>query len=417
MIRGVERAVVARYVLPWNSGLSVALIAAFSLIGITLGVAVLIVVMSVMNGFRVELVSKIIGVNGHAVVTGYRGLIEDYDAVAARLETVDGVVRAIPFIEAQAAVTRRTGDGAFALIRGLTPEGLAKTAVEEATIVEGALANYGGDNVILGSGLAAKLRARVGDEVTLVLPQGRPTPFGVTPRLKSFIVGAIVEVGLLQFDEALLVMPLDTAQSFFGREDTVSHVEVFLDDPDRVELLYPALLEAANRAERVGPVTTWRQMHGSLVTALDVERNVMFLILTLIILIAAFNIVTSLIILVKNKSRDVAILRTMGLSRAAVLRIFIGCGAIIGVTGTILGFVAGIVFTRNIQAIQGVIEAVTGTSLWDAEVRYLTEIPAVIEPGQVIAVMVTGLIISLLATLPASLWASWLDPVKVLRYQ
>lgn len=417
MIRPVERSVVWRYILPWNSGLSVAVISTFALLGILLGVGVLITVMSVMNGFRIELVNKIIGVNGHAVVQGFAQEIPDYDAAVRRLMDVEGVDRVVPFIETQAAVTRRNGQGAFALVRGQRPESLSETAITEDTVIDGSLLAFQGDGVILGSRLASRLRARAGDDLTLVVPQGRATPFGVVPRQKRFEIAAIVELGLLQFDEAILVMPLTTAQGFFDRGDTVSHIEVFLDDPEQVDALYPALQAAANGQERIGVVTTWRQIHSQLVSALVVERNVMFLILVLIILIAAFNIVTSLIVLVKNKSRDIAILRTMGMSRGSILRIFIGCGGLIGVLGTLLGAGIGLIFTLNIQAIQDIVERITGRSVWDPEVRYLTDIPAVIEPGQVIAIVLTGLAISVLATLPASAWASWLDPVKVLRFQ
>ncbi|MBK5920465.1 hypothetical protein CCR80_05345 [Rhodothalassium salexigens] len=417
MIRGFERTVALRYILPWNSGLSVGVIAGFSFLGIFLGVAVLIVVMSVMNGFRVELVSKIVGVNGHAIAMGFGGEMRDYQRVADDLAAVDHVERVVPFVEAQVGVTRPGGQGAFALVRGLAPGDLTKTALQPHMVTQGSLDDFGADRIVLASTIAERLGAFAGDPVTLVLPKGRATPMGVAPRLKRFTIAAVVETGLFQFDETLLVMPLDTAQTFFRRGDTVSGITLFLDDANRIDRVAPDLRAVLGGERPVGALSTWRDINSNLVSALDLERKVMFLILTLIIVIAAFNIVTSLIILVKNKSADVAILRTMGARRGAILRIFMACGALVGVTGTLLGAGAGTLFAANIQAIQRGLERLTGAQLWDAEVRYLSEIPAVVQPLEVVGVVAVAFVISLVSTLPASLWASSIDPVKVLRYQ
>lgn len=414
MFSSFEWMVALRYLRARRSDGFISVIAGFSLLGICLGVATLIIVMAVMNGFREELLSRILGVNGHVTVAGYGGRLDDFDRVADRVRGVEGVVSATPLIQGQVMATNR-GRASGAVVRGVRAEALRGHELIGAGVVTGSLDDFGPPGTIaLGHRLARNLGVAAGDRLTLVAPEGTSTPFGTAPRLRGFDVVATFDVGVFQYDNAFVFMPLDDAQVYFRLEDAVSQLEVFTTDPDRIDPIRAGIVDAVGED---GFVSDWRQFNESLFTALVVERNVMFLILTLIIIVAAFNIISSLIMLVKDKARDVAIMRTMGASQGSVMRIFVIAGASIGVVGTLLGFGLGVLFCLNIEAIREFLQLLTGTDLWNPEIRFLSEIPASMDPMEVGSTVVVALLLSLLATLPPASRAARLDPVEVLRYE
>ena len=414
-----ERMVAMRYLRARRQEGFISVIAGFSLLGIALGVATLIIVMAVMNGFRQELLGRILGVNGHLSVYGSAGAITDYDAVLARLRGVAGVDSATPMVEAQVMVTSR-GTAAGGLVRGVRPGDLMARDLIAGNLVIGSLDGFGDpggqgrDVAVIGIRLAQRLGLTVGDEVTLVSPQGTTTVIGTVPRLKTYRIAGLFEVGMYEYDSTFVYVPLEAAQLFFRLPEQVNAIEIFVDDPDRVRPISRAAAGALGPGFRI---LDWQQSNASFFSAIQVERNVMFLILSLIILVAAFNIISSMIMLVKDKGGDIAILRTMGATRGMVLRIFFLSGASIGVIGTVAGFVLGVVFCDNIQSIQHLLERLTGTDLWNAEIRFLTQIPAVIDWGEVVMVVLMALGLSFAATVYPSWRAARLDPVEALRYE
>jgi lipoprotein-releasing system permease protein len=392
----------------------ISVISGFSLVGIALGVATLIIVMSVMNGFRHELLKSILGLNGDVTVQAVARPMADYDIVAQRLRAVPGVIRAAPMVDGQ-VMASQNGVNLGVLVRGLTAPDLQSLTIVSKTLTPGALDGFAaGDQVIIGAGLAQKLDLHTGSAITLIAPQGNITPFGATPRIKTYTVAGTFKIGMTQYDTSFIFMPLKEAQLFFNAEGNVSGIEVMVRDPDNDLAFLPRLAQAAGQNTRLIP---WQDTNSSFFGALTVERNVMFLILTLIILVAALNIVSGLIMLVKDKSRDIAVLRTMGASRGAVMRVFLIAGASIGVTGTLLGFVIGVLFCANIENIRQGLSRLTGTTLFDPTIYFLSRMPAEMDPGEVTAVVVMALVLTFLATLYPSWRAAKLDPVEALRYE
>ncbi len=399
-----------------EGGISV--IAWYALVGVMLGVATLIVVQAVMIGFREEFTDRILGANAHLTVyqAPYDGgdrLIRDYDALTQRVAAVPGVTRAAPLVRGQ-VMASANGRASGVEVIGIRPEDLAGVPlVVHPEVGFGSLDDFP-SGIALGTGVARELGVGVGDVVTLISPQGMDTPFGNQPRINDYTVAYVFGVGRYDIDRTRVYMPLTEAQSFFDREDAADELEVMVQDPDRVEALEPAIAAAA------GPNAifwSWRDASGAFLSALDVERRVMFIILSLVVLIAALNIISGLVMLVKNKGRDIGILRTMGLTQGSIMRVFFLCGSLIGVVGTLLGVVLGCLFAYFIRDIQAVVELVAGGSVWNPEVRYLTEIPAHLRPGDVLTVAGLALGLSFLITLIPARNAARLNPVEALRYE
>jgi len=413
-----ERILAMRYLRPKRSEAGVALISLIAFAGISIAVAVLIIVMSVMNGFRAELLSRILGFQGHVFVAG--GVLDGpaLQPAVQRIRAVPGVVQAVPVVQGQVlAMGPNLITGA--IVRGVSAADVAQTPIIARNITHGALKGYGqgedgGDVILLGDRLAETLGVKAGDPLTLVSPSGAATAFGGSPVQKTFQVGATFTVGMSQYDQAYIYMPLQQAQLFLGREGSVDEIEVKLKNPDQAERMKAVIARAA------GPtalVTDWTQRDTSFWGALKVERNVMALILSLLIVIAALNIISGLIMLVKNKGRDIAILRTMGAGQGAVLRIFFMAGATIGVLGTLTGVVVGTLFSLYIDQIQAFVEWATGQAVFSSDVYFLSRLPAKVDWSEVSAIIVFSLIMSCVWTLPPAWWASRLDPVEALRYE
>jgi lipoprotein-releasing system permease protein len=408
-----ERMVAFRYLRARRQEGFVSVIAIFSLLGIALGVATLIIVMSVMNGFRAELVGRILGLNGHLAVYGETQQLKNFDAVAAKVREVPGVVSATPLIENQVMATSDAG-AAGALVRGIRPDDIRSRRLIADHIVAGSLADFGDDGVAIGDRLARRLGLAVGGKVTLIAPEGTDTAFGTMPRLKTYRIVALFDVGFYEYDNSFIYAPLAAAQLFFRMPEAVTDLEVFVanaDDASRAGRMIEAALGGGVR------IVDWQQANSSLVNAVEIERNVMFLILTLIILVAAFNIISGMIMMVKDKGRDIAILRTMGASRGMVLRIFILSGASIGILGTLAGFALGLAITVNLEAIRQFLQGVLHVKLFAAEIYFFTRIPAQLDEGEVASVVLMALALSLLATIYPSWRAARLDPVEGLRYE
>jgi lipoprotein-releasing system permease protein len=408
-----ERMVAFRYLRARRQEGFVSVIAIFSLLGIMLGVATLIIVMAVMNGFRIELVDRILGLNGHLAVYGPTNSLTDYDAVAQKVRAVPGVVSVTPLVEGQALVTSESG-ASGAVVRGIRPDDIRARKLVASHIVSGSLDDFGGDNIAVGDRLAARLGVKVGGKITLVSPEGTETAFGTMPRTKTYTVAALFDVGFYEYDNTFIFLPLDAAQLFFKQKDAVSYLEVFVSNADQASEEGQKIVAALGGDARI---LDWQRSNSSLVNALIVQRDVMFLILTLIIVVAAFNIISSMIMMVKDKGRDIAILRTMGASRGMILRIFILSGASIGIVGTLAGFVLGIVITQHLEDIRQFIQNALHMQLFAAEIYFFTRLPAVIVPHEVAAVVIMALALSFLATLYPSWRAARLDPVEGLRYE
>ncbi len=415
MFSAFEWLVATRYLRARRQEGFVSVIAVFSFLGITLGVAALIIVMSVMNGFRHELLSRILGVNGHVTVYGFDGELADYGPLAMALSDIDGIVRAMPIIDGQVLATAPGGQTSGAMVRGLGAADLADHRIIAAAITAGGLERFGaGEGVLIGERMAGRLGIRIGDKITLLSPRGMPTVFGSVPRSAAYTVVGTFNVGMYEYDNGFLFMPLKKAQIYFRLPGKVTGIELMAADPsDIADVKRAVIAEVGAR----GRIWDWQQANAQFFGAVKVERNVMFVILTLIILVAAFNIISSLIMLVKDKGRDIAILRTMGATRGTVMRIFLLTGASIGVVGTCMGSLVGIAFALNIETIRRWIEGLSGVDLFSAEIYFLSQLPARIDWDEVLTVVVMALVLSLLATLYPAWRAARLDPVEALRYE
>ncbi|MDR7035222.1 lipoprotein-releasing system permease protein [Mesorhizobium sp. BE184] len=412
---GFERMVAWRYLRSRRKETVISVIASISFLGIMLGVATLIVVMAVMNGFRAELLTRILGINGHLIVTPIDLPLEDYAAVAGRINGVSGVKYAIPLVDGQVLAQGNVGAGTGALVRGIRGEDLGKMTIVANNIKQGSIVGFdGGEGVAIGRRMADNLGLALGDTITLVSPDGDVTPLGTTPRLKGYPVSAIFEVGMSEYDSSIVYMPFSEAQLYFNMEGRAQTIEIYVDNPDDVDALKPKIEEAAQRQIYL---TDWRQRNQTFFSALQVERNVMFMILTLIVLVAALNIISGLIMLVKDKGHDIAILRTMGATRGAILRIFLMTGAAIGVVGTFAGVILGILICLNIERIREFFSWISGTVLFNPELYFLSQLPAKMDLSETFSVVAMALVLSFLATLFPAWRAARLDPVEALRYE
>lgn len=407
-----EWMIAKRYMLPGRGEAVIALVASISIGVVMLSVAMLVIVMSVMNGFRAELLDRIVGLNGHAIIQAYGGRLDDWEQVLERVRATDGVVDASPLIE-QPLLATYNGRAEAVLVRGNIPEDIARLSGD---VIAGDLSSLrpGAENVAIGSRLAMNLGVRVGDVITIINPQGRATPFGTVPRQVGYTVSAIFEIGVYDYDQAFVVMPIEQAQTLLLIGDAIGMIEVTTEDADRVgEILAPVAAHLQGRAV----VTDWKSINRSLFEALQVERVAMFFALSIIVLVAAFNILSSLVMLVRSKTRDIAILRTMGATRRSLLKIFVTTGSAVGAIGTLAGLALGFVVLLFRQPIVRGIEAVTGQNLWDPQIRFLTELPARTDPVEVLMISAMAMGLSFLATLYPAYRAAGTDPVEVLRYE
>lgn len=407
-----EWTIAKRYMLPGRGEAVIALVASISIGVVMLSVAMLVIVMSVMNGFRAELLDKIVGLNGHAVIQAYGGRLDNWERVLADVRKTPGVVRASPLIE-QPLLGTFNGRAEAVIVRGNTQQDIGRLIPN---VMEGDLSTLqpGSDNVAVGSRLAMNLGAQVGDMITIINPMGRATPFGTVPRQVGYTITAIFEIGIYDYDKSFVVMPIPNAQTLLLSGEAIGMIEVKTDDADRVgEILAPLQKQLQGRAV----VTDWKTINQSLFEALQVERVAMFFALSIIVLVAAFNILSSLVMLVRSKARDIAILRTMGATRKSLLKIFVIAGSVVGALGTAAGLVLGFTVLLFRQQIVKGIGFVTGQDLWDPQIRFLTELPSRTDPVEVFFICVMAMGLSFLATLYPAYRASGTDPVQVLRYE
>jgi lipoprotein-releasing system permease protein len=403
-----------RYLRPRRKRASGLVIALFSFLGIMIGVATLIIVMAVMNGFREQLIDKILGLNGHLILQPMDSKLTDYADVAARIAKVPGVVAAVPLVEGQALASGpSTSSGA--LVRGVRAADLPHVPGVANNVKLGTLDNFDASHgIAIGTRLAANLGLTLGGSLTLVTPRGNITPLGVTPRIKAYPIVAIFEIGMSEYDSTFVFLPFQEAQAYFNLDDEASAIEIYLDNADHVDALRPAIEQAAGRQVLL---SDWQERNTTFFSALEVERNVMFFILLLIVIVAALNIISGLTMLVKDKGHDIAILRTMGATRGAIMRVFFIAGASIGTVGTLAGFLIGVLVCLNIESIREFISGITATEVFSPELYFLSQLPADMNPRETGAVIILALALSFLATIIPAWRAARLDPVEALRYE
>ena len=415
ILNRAERMLARRYLLPGKGEGFIFLVASISLLAVALGVAALIIVMSVMNGFRAELFDKIVGLNGHAVVQGYDGRLANWQQIVVQAKATPGVTSALPLIE-QPLMASANGRVEGVLVRGMRMEDILANKTITSNVVAGDLKSIvpGTNRIAIGSRLAEALGVFPGSEISLISPEGRSTVVGTVPRIVSYTVGAVFEVGINDYDKIFVLMPMQEAQELLMLGDQVGMVEIQTDNPDKIEQII-APIQKSVRGH--GLVVDWRQMNSALFQALEVERVAMFVVLSLIVLVAVFNILSSLIMLVRAKTRDIAILRTMGASRRGMMKVFMTVGVTIGSLGIVAGIILGAIFLYFRQDVVDAIQKLTGQNLWDLSIRVLTELPSRTDPFEVTAIVVTALVLSFLATLYPAYKAASTDPVQVLRYE
>lgn len=410
----IERLLAFRYIRARRAEGFISVVAWFSLAGITLGVATLIIVMSVMNGFRAELIGRILGLNGHLGVSSIEGGIKDYNKLALRLSEMPSIIAATPQIEGQVMVNANN-QARGAVVRGVSWSDLAVRKPLWDSLDESAIAAFRDDGALLiGETMAFTFRLKIGDTVTLLSPKGRVTAFGTVPLRRSFKIGGIFKVGMHEYDSSFIFMPLDVSQVFFDTGDVVSGFEVYSSAPLNITAVSNIIKSQLGSKYRV---FDWQERNASFLNALKVERNVMFLILTLIILVAAFNIVSSMIMLVRSKNADIAVLRSLGASSSLIMRVFLITGASIGAVGTLVGSLLGLIFCWQIDNIKRGVESLSGTELFSAEIYYLSKLPAVVDPFEVSIVVVMALVLSFVASLYPAWRAARVAPAEVLRYE
>ena len=414
MFAKFERMTAWRYLRAKRKEGFISVITGFALTGIALGVATLIIVMSVMNGFKTELLNRILGINGHISIVATAGFpFNNYKQAVAELENIDGIDLAIPLIEKQLLVSSPyAAEGA--MVRGITGEDILKKKVMRDGFAQVDINGFNDDVVVIGEKLAKKLGVYTGDEITLISPNGKITAFGSVPRIKAYTIIGTFNMGMFEYDANYIFMPLEAAQKYFGLKDSATVIDVSLNNDEQLPVMR-ALIEKTVNLDAY--VYDWKQSNSAFFNAIDVERNVMFLILLLIILVAAFNIITGLIMLVKDKSRDVAVLRTMGATKAMIMRIFFMDGAFIGILGTSVGLVLGLLFCENIENIRQFLQRISGRDLFSSEIYFLSQLPAKVDEYEVICVVIVTLVLCFLATLYPAYRASKLDPAEALRYE
>ena len=412
-----ERMVAGRYLRARKGERFVSIIAIFSLVGIALGVATLIVVTSVMSGFQTELVTRILGANGHVTIEAYAGLkIDNYQQLVANIGKLPNVASATPVLDGQALLTTNSGGSRGGLVRGMTQADLRALHTVSDNILLGSLNDFTGDDaIVVGVGLANFYRLKIGDPLTIISPQGAATAFGTIPRVRAYRVVAVFDAGLSDYNSSIVFLPLDAAQAFFQKPNGVTGVEIRMHNPDQVDAVGPALTAMID--SKTAWARDWRHANDGLIGVLQVQKDTMFIVLGMIVLVAAFNVISSLIMLVKDKRADIAVLRTIGASSGAILRIFLMCGAFVGVSGTLIGTAIGVIFCWNIHEIQHTIERMTGGEVFSSSVFMLTKLPNTIDWGDVVRVVVLGLALSLLATIYPSWRAAKTDPVEALRHE